>query len=129
VASPLLGSLASTINKSFKGLFLDATITRDSLPTGPAYDPVAGPSLSYACKAIAAEYATNVQGMNLVAGQDISVIILAKSLPAGFEPQSLDRVAIPSQNIAGTIVAETTTGLKAVMGDPARATWTCRVIV
>ncbi len=125
MASPLSGSLAKTIYKSFKSIFLDATLTRDGANSGDAYDPETATATVYTCKAIAQEYSAGVQGTDLVGGTDMKILILANSLSV--TPEPLDRIAIPSQAISGVVYGGTT-GMKAVTSDPARATWTCRVV-
>jgi hypothetical protein len=124
MTSPLSGSLAATIGKAFKNIFLDATLTRDGATTGPAYDPVAGTAVSYSCKAIAQQYSTGMQGQGLVGATDAQILILATSLAV--TPQPLDRISIPSQSISGTIVPADASGLQAVSTDPAKAVWQCR---
>src|SRR3954463_10456680 len=121
VASPLSGSLAKTIYKSFKAIFLDATLTRDGANSTAAYDPTTATATVYTCKAIA-EYTKGTTGTDMAGVTDVTILILANSLSVSPEP--LDRIAIASQGIAGVIANDP----KAVTSDPARATWQCRVV-
>jgi len=61
-------------------------------------------------------------GMGLVTSSDIQVLVLAKSLAV--EPKSGDRITIRGKTVV--VVPETTSGMRAVQTDPARATWTLR---
>jgi hypothetical protein len=128
VVSPLSGSLAKTVYKSFKSIFLDATLTRDGANSGDAYDPTTATATVYTCKAIAQDYGTGADGTALEGASDTMVLILAKSLPDGVRPQSLDRIAIASQGISGVVASDGRRGLEPVTSDPARATWQCRVV-
>lgn len=121
MASPLSGSLASLIYTGMKALFLDATLTRDGANSGDAYDPDTATATVYTCKAIA-EYSKGTQGTDMAGSTDAMILILANSLSV--VPEPLDRIAIPSQNISGVIPGDK----KAVTSDPARATWSCRVV-
>lgn len=123
MASPLIG-LPKTVYKAFKGIFLDATLTRDGANSTAAYDPTTATATTYTCKAIAQDFSTGVQGLGLVGASDISILILASSLAV--QPEALDRIAIPSQGISGVVYGGQS-GMKAVTSDPARATWVCRV--
>jgi hypothetical protein len=122
MVSPLSGSLAKTINKAFKGVFLDATLTRDGANSGSVSDPTVAAPTVYKCKAIADTGADGSRGTNIEGVSDNTFLILAKSLAV--TPQPLDRLAIPSQGIGGVIANDP----KAVGADPAQATWSCRVV-
>lgn len=121
MASPLSGSLAKTIYKSFKSIFLDATLTRDGANSGDAYDPDTAAATVYTCKAIA-QPSKGTSGADMAGASDATILILANSLSVSPEP--LDRISIPSQAISGVIANDK----KAVTSDPARATWQCRVV-
>ncbi len=114
MTSPLAGSLAKTIGSAFKNLFLDATLTRDGPPTGPAYDPTPGAAESYSCRAIVEVYSASYRASGLVQINDRRVLILANSL--GVRPLPGDRVTIQGVTF---VVQEVET-------DPATAVWTCR---
>jgi hypothetical protein len=101
VASPLSGSLAKTIYKSFKSIFLDATLTRDGANSGAIDDPTVATATVYTCKAICQEFSKGVQGTDLVGATDVNVLILANSLSV--TPEPFDRIAIPSQAISGVV--------------------------
>lgn len=124
-SSPLAGALAKTVHKAFKGLFLDATLTRDGANSGEGYSPNLAEATVYTCKAIAQEYSAGTSGTDLVGATDMNVLILADSLSV--TPEPLDRVAIPSQGFSGVIYGGAK-GMKAVRTDPAKATWQCRVV-
>ncbi len=121
MASPLSGSLAKTVYKSFKSIFLDATLTRDGSNSGDAYDPDIAAATVYTCKAIA-EPSSGTSGSDIAGVTDATILILANSIAV--QPEPLDRIAIPSQGISGVIANDK----KAVVSDPARATWQCRVV-
>jgi len=121
MASPLAGALARTVYKSFKSIFLDATLTRDGVNTGEGYSPNVGSATVYTCKAIA-QPSKGAQGTDIVSSTDTKILILRNSLSVNPEP--LDRIAIPSQGIEGVIPSDP----KAVSSDPAAATWECRVV-
>lgn len=123
MVSPLSGSLAKTINKAFKGTFLDATLTRDGANSGAAYDPTTAAATVYRCKAIA-EPKKGASGTDIAGSTDATILILANSLPAGISPEPLDRIAIAVQSISGVVANDP----KAVASDPARATWQVRVV-
>jgi len=106
--------------------FFDCTLTRDGANSGAAYDPVTATPTVYPCKAIAEEYSAGIRGQGLVGATDVSVLILAQSLSV--QPEPLDQIAIASQGISGVIAPADASGVKAVMSDPARATWQCRVV-
>lgn len=116
VASPLSGALAAQIYKGMKALFLDATLTRDTIPTtSPDYDPQDPPaptSTSYTCKAIVEKYAERMRLEGLVNQKDRKVLILANSLSV--TPRVNDRVTISGVTFLVMLV-ET---------DPATAVWT-----
>lgn len=115
MASPLAGSLATSVFKAMRGLFLDATLTRDveGTITDPA-DPPAPTPTPYDCKAIVETYAERFRLDGTVHENDRKVLILANSLSV--TPKAGDRVSIRS--ITFTI--------QEVMTDPAIAVWECR---
>jgi hypothetical protein len=120
-----LASLPKTINAAFKGIFFDATLTRDGANSGSIDDPTTAAATVYSCKALATEYGRGIQGTALVGATDMNILILAGSLAV--QPEPLDRIAITSQSISGVIYGGAD-GLKAVTSDPAQATWQCRVV-
>lgn len=119
------GEIAEIVDDALADIFLDATLTRDGANSGTAYDPVIGTPTTYTCKAIVEEYGSGVRGQGLVGAKDIKVLILANSLAV--EPQALDRISVPSKGVSG-VVHDGNEGMKAVVGDPATATWECRVV-
>lgn len=121
--SPLTG-LATKINKAFGNIFLDAVLTRSTPGNGPAYDPGDPTLTTYDCKAIADSYSSYAMANSLVNSNDMQVSILAGSLSV--DPLPLDKIEITSQGFVGFIVAGTTSGVKAVQTDPAKAVWQCR---
>jgi hypothetical protein len=115
--SPLTNSIANTIYKAMKGLFLDATITRDTItPSSPdvPFDPPTPTQTDYACKAIVEEYSDFYKLNGLVRDNERKFIILNKSL--SITPQPGDRITIRGQ----------TYSISSVVADPALATWTCK---
>lgn len=123
MVSPLAGALAKTIYRAAKGIFLDATLTRDGANSGAAYDPTTATATVYPCKAIC-EFKKGASGTDIAGTTDASFLILANSLPSGISPEPMDRIAIASQGISGVVANDP----KAVTGDPSRATWSCRVV-
>lgn len=123
MTSPLLG-LATKINKAFGNIFLDCVLTRSTPGTGPAYDPGEPTLTTFDCKAIANSYSAYTMASSLVNSNDMEVLILAASL--SIDPEPLDKIEIASQGFVGIIVAGTTSGMKAVSTDPAKAVWSCR---
>jgi hypothetical protein len=121
MTSPLAGKLAASIYKGMKGLFLDATLTRDGVNSGQGYSPNLAEPTVYTCKAIA-QPSKGAQGTDIVSATDTTILILRNSLSVSPEP--LDRIAIASQGISGVIPSDP----KAVKSDPAAATWECRVV-
>ncbi len=127
MSSQLAGSLAKTINKAMKSLFLDAVLTREVVPDSPAYDPVDPPdpvAVDYPCKAIRDSYGVSFRSGGLVDGKDVKVIILQQSL--SIIPAPLDRITITGMGGPFTIVTPGSGTQPAVMADPANATWECR---
>lgn len=112
MTSPLSGSIAKTVGSAFKGIFLDAVLTRDGAPTGPAYDPTPGAPVTYPCKAIVETYSAFYRAQGLVEASDRKVLVLAASL--GVKPLPGDRITV--QGITFTA--------QAVSTDPAGAVWT-----
>ena len=120
MASPLSGSLARAIHAGMKGLFLDATLTRDVAgtpsPDTQDFDPVAPTPTDYECKAIHEEYSERWRLEGLVNVGERRVIILAESL--SITPQPKDRITIRSETFS----------IIDVQSDPALATYTCRAM-
>lgn len=118
VASPLSGSLATAIYKGMKALFIDATLTRDTVsttsPDVDRFDPPAPTSTDYACKAIVETYSEKFRMDGLVTINDRRVLILANSISV--VPTVNDRVTI--WGIVFTVMAVET--------DPALAVYTCQ---
>lgn len=108
-------------------IFLDATLIRDvpAEQTSPEYeefDPPVPTPVTYTMKAIESEYSTGLRAAGLVGAQDVEVLILADTLEV--TPESGDRITI--RGATRTIVPASAAGKKAVTGDTARATWSCR---
>ncbi len=122
MTSPLSGSMAKAIYKGMKGLFLDATLTRDGANSGPAYDPATAAATEYSCKAIPISNTKGVEGVELAGSTEVAVLILKNSLSVA--PESLDRIDIPSKGVSGVVASRD----KAVNTDPAGATWQCWVV-
>lgn len=122
MASPLAGSLAKTIGGAFKGLFLDATLSRTSSAAGANdWTPGAATTTDYTCKAIHDKWGAIWLSGGLVAADDVKLLILAASVTV--KPMAGDVVTIRGE--AFTIVSDG--GSKpAVETDPAQAVWTCR---
>lgn len=127
MASPLTGSLAKTIGSAFKGLFLDAVLTRET-PGEPdpdrPFDPPAPTVQTFRCKALQDQFSATLLAGGLVASDDVKLLILAASLTT--TPQSGDRVTVRWQTF--TIVpGGGSDGMKAAVAtDPALAIWECR---
>ncbi len=120
MVSPLL-KVKQQVYKSFKSIFLDATLTRDGANSTAAYDPTTAAATVYTCKAIA-EYTDGTKGTDMAGVSDAKVLILAGSLTV--KPEPLDRIAIAIQGFSGVIANDQ----RAVISDPALATWECRVV-
>lgn len=118
MASPLSGSLATTINRAMSSLFLDATYTEDTPSVGSpdvdSFDPPPPISTTYTCKAIVESYSERFRLDGLVEQNDRKVLILAKSLAV--VPKAGGRVTI--SGITFTAIEVTT--------DPATAVWEVR---
>ena len=115
MASPLAGSLARTIGTAMKGLFLDASLTRETQTSGSdPFDPPAPIVTGYPCKAIVQSYSDYYRANNLVQQSDRKVLILHNSL--GVRPQEGDRVTISGITFT----------LQNVSIDPAEAVWECQ---
>lgn len=118
MTSPLLGSIASAIYSGLKGIFLDATLTRDtftSVSPDVAFDPANPTQTTYTCKAINDKTRTFTTADGLESRRSASILILANSLSV--TPTDGDRVTIRS----------TTYRLGLVEIDPAQACWICEV--
>lgn len=126
MASILEGSLARTIASAASFIFLNATLTRSTPGVSPdPADPVPPTETTYSCKAIEDTFSTGLLEKGLVNATDVKILILANTLSGGtIVPQSLDKITI--RGVTYTIVPPGTSGLGAVMGDPAKATWSCR---
>jgi hypothetical protein len=115
MASPLEG-LAKTINGALGNIFLDATLTRNVVPSTPSYDPADPPApvpTNYACKAIRDSYSIrDMQGGSLILQGDVKILILAESLAV--VPQKRDIITIQGSSF---VVIDFGT-------DPATAVWT-----
>lgn len=111
----LEGSLAKTIGSAFKGLFLDAVLTRETPGTGgDPFDPPPPVVTTYPCKGLVEAYSDYFRKNGLVDAADRKVLILATSLDV--KPQAGDRVTI--QHITFT--------LSEISTDPATAVYECR---
>lgn len=114
MASPLETSLAKTLYRHARSVFLDATLARDGAPSGPGYDPTPGTEAIYTCKAIHEEYSEHDRLQGLVQAGERKVLILAGSISV--TPTSGDRITIRGRTFAITDVAT----------DPAQAVWVCK---
>lgn len=122
MTSPLSGSIRRTVGKSFKKLFLDATITRETTSGGDPWDPTSTSEQTVDCKAIFEEYGVGYRRDGLVQTGDMKVLILADTLST--DPKPGDKITIDGKTL--TVVPANTGGEPAVKTDPAKATWTCR---
>lgn len=120
MTSPLEGSLATAIYNGMKGLFLDATLSHDSVapgsPPGDDFD-LAFTTTTHACKAIVELYSEMTRASGYASLSDRRIIILNQSLAV--IPVPNDRITI--RNATYTILE--------VDADPALATWTCKARV
>lgn len=115
MTSLLEGDLAKTIGSAFKGLFLDAVLTRETPGEGgDPFDPPPPVVTTYDCKGLVEAYSDYFRKSGLVSQSDRKVLILAASLAV--KPQAGDRVTI--QHITFT--------LSEVSADPATAVYECR---
>lgn len=117
MTSPLSGSLAKAIGGAFKGLFLDAVLTRYVVPDSPAPDPIDPPEpvpVEYPCKAIHDTYSDFYRAQGLVEAGDRKVLILATSLTV--TPQENDKITIRGETFSVVMVRT----------DPALAVWECQ---
>lgn len=121
MASPLSGSLAKTVGKAFKGLFLDATLTRETPGTGPAYDPGPSTTVEYVCKAIHDQWSSFDIANSLVEASERKILILATSLAV--EPASGDKITIRGETFT---ISGSASGKPAVATDPAKAVFVMR---
>lgn len=113
MVSPLT-KLPATVGKALSGIFLDATLTRGSVPDSPSYDawdPPAAIDTEHSCKAIVENYSDRYRAEGLVGVKDRKVLVLADSLDV--TPIAGDRVTI--SGITFTVVD--------VRTDPATAVW------
>jgi hypothetical protein len=117
VASPLEGSLAKTIGKTFNNLFLSATLSREVAIDSPAPEPgepAQTVTQTFSCKAITEEFSDYYKLQNLVQANERKILVLADSLNT--EPKQNDKITI--RNKTYTVVSVGT--------DPAKATWELR---
>jgi hypothetical protein len=122
VVSPLAGSLAKTIGGAFKGLFLDATLTRVTrAPGAQPWEAGTDTTVTYQCKAIHETWGATWLAQGLVAADDVKVLVLAAS--CAVKPKSGDVVTIRGE--AFTVVPMGS-GKPAVSTDPAQAVWELR---
>ena len=116
--SPLSGSIAKTIHKAMRKIFLDAILTRDvpamNSPDIDPFDPPAPNSVDYSCKAIGESFAETFMVHGVVKNQDRRILILANSLSV--TPTVDDRITYGG--ITYVIIA--------VEVDAANAVWVCQ---
>lgn len=125
MAKLLEGGIASIVYSAAKFMFLDATLSRDTLVVNSpdVYEMNATTTTtSYSCKAIEETFGKGELGDGLVESTDIRVMILANSLSV--TPLPLDRITIRGKTV--TVVAADVSGIPPVQSDPARATWSLR---
>ncbi len=103
MASPLESKIKKTVGKSFKNLFLNATLTRETTSGGDAWNPASTTTATYTCKAIHEEYSEEYRLKNLV--DSLAV-----------DPKEGDKITIRGATFT----------IKDAKTDPATATWTCR---
>ena len=117
MASPLEGSLATTIGKAFASTFYDATVNRTVIAEPEAatpWVPGTAATTNYTCKAMVDVYSDYAIANSLVDAQDRKVLILASTLSV--TPTDGDTITIRS--VTYTIIS--------VVTDPALAVWECR---
>ncbi len=116
--SPLSGSLAKTMYKAMKSLFLDAVLTREIvLPTSPAFDPADPPAptrVNYPCKAVRDSYSTFDKSNTSILTGDSKILILVNSL--SIVPDGDDIITIQGNSFS----------IITVDVDPANAVWVCQ---
>lgn len=112
MVSPLEGGIKRTVARSFRKLFLDATLERDvSTPGAEPWDPPVTSTTEYSCKAIVDQYEERFRLEGTVQAGDRKVLVLADTLST--DPQANDRITIRSETF--TVISVAT--------DPAKATW------
>ncbi len=113
MASPLEGSIATTIHGAFKSIFYDATVDRTVVVGGDVYDPTSGTptTTSYTCKGMVDEYTRFERQNSQIEANDRKILVLANSL--SITPELDDTITIRSATY--TILS--------VDIDPANAVW------
>lgn len=100
----ILDKLPAAINSAFKGIFYDAVMTVDVVPSSPPYDPADPPApvpVNYNCKSYVEKYSAYYRANSLVSASDRKVMVLAQSL--SIEPVIGARITV--NNITFTIIA------------------------
>lgn len=116
MTSPLEGSLARQVNSALQGIFLAATLSRDTLDSSgdAVFDPPAPTTQTYSCRAIVDVYSKYLISQGMVQANERKVLILAQSLTVS--PVPGDRVTVQGA----------TYEILDVSTDPATAVWECR---
>lgn len=99
----ILDKLPAAVNSAFKGIFYDAVMTVDVVPSSPAYDPADPPApvpVNYSCKAYVEKYSAYMRANSLVEASDRKVIILADSL--AIEPVRNARLTVDQPGYSGS---------------------------
>lgn len=125
MASELEG-IDAEVASAFATVFFDGTLILETVTPGAT--PLDAPTIttkSYACKVLEEEYNSFQRVNGQVGMNDVKVMILAKSLPAGIAPRPGARIT--SRSVTRRIVARDS-GIEPVSTDPARAVWTCRAM-
>jgi hypothetical protein len=121
MTSPLLSSLATTIGKAMSGLFLDATLARDTVDLTTPWAPASPTPTTYAVKAIHDEWGTSVLAGGLVNTGERKVLVLASTL--AIDPLPGDRITIRGETFT---IVPAGAGQPPVSTDPAKAVWVLR---
>lgn len=124
MAKLLEGGLAKIAGNALKGLFLDATLTREVSGTPDPTTPwVPGPptTATYPCKAIEEEWGASYLADGLVLSGDRRILVLASTLRT--EPAPGDRITIRGATFT---IVPAGSGQPPVSTDPAKAAWVLR---
>lgn len=112
MASVLAGSLAKTVGKALKGIFLDGSVSVPAAAAGSEpWNPGAQTWTSYSCKIIHEEYSERLKLEGLVNESHRKFLLLANSI--SIEPAAGHKVTFQGVDY---IVRDVST-------DPARACW------
>jgi len=112
MASPLSGSLANTVGKALKGIFLNGSISVPSSAAGSdPWNPGAQTWTAHSCKMIHEEYSERLKLEGLVNESHRKFLVLSNSL--SIEPAAGHKVTFQGADY----------NVRDVSTDPARACW------